>query len=119
MTYSNTNTFDCSGAGFALTLAAELTAQRSVCTSQRVELAAGLRLAVPDSRLEFGHLFAVKCDLVTSSYRYTAAEGTGLYLTVSAPESPKPAVKRRSFRRSAGVRRFVAPRVGRVFALRL
>ena len=106
MTYSDTNTFDCGGVGITLTLAVRAPE-------------AGLRLAVPDSRLELGCFFAVRCDLSVSSYRYTAAEGTGLYLTVSAPESPKPVAERRSFRRSAGVRRFVAPPVGRVFALRL
>ena len=106
MTYSNTNTFDCGNVGVTLTLAVQ-TPETGLC------------FAVPDSRLELGFLFAVRCDLSVASYRYTAAEGTGLYLTVSAPESPKPVVRSRGFRRAAGVRRFVAPPIGRVFALRL
>ena len=106
MTYSNTNTFDLRNVGYTLTLKAE-------------QPEAGVRLSVPDPCLDLGIRFRVVCVDGCASYRYIAAEGTGIFITVSAPESPKPAVKRRSFRRSAGVRRFVAPRVGRVFALRL
>ena len=107
MTYGITNAFDFGGVGLTLTLPAS-------CPD------AGLRLSVPDTCIGAGLRFVVKCVGTVSSYRYIAAEGTGLYLTVSAPESLVCAgkrVKRLVFR--TDLRRYAAPRIGRMFALRL
>ena len=106
MTYSNTNTFDLRNVGYTLTLRAE-------------QPEAGVRLSVPDPCLDLGIRFRVVCVDGCASYRYIAAEGTGIFITVSAPESPVKTGSRRKSFRQFGVRRFVAPRVGRVFALRL
>jgi hypothetical protein len=107
MTYRITNTYDCGAVGVILTVPV-------------VKPEAGLRLSVPDSRIDSGLRFSVDLGFGCTSYRYIAAEGTGLCLTVSAPEKfGRAGVRRSRLRYPVENRRYFAPLVRRSFALRL